>query len=151
MFNRNKKLKFFIVIHADNPGVFLTIVRTKKEAVDFAYKYLRIKNFDHFEMWCSLRDYQTNSEQAWNEYFNKVVSIEEKQKYLVRSIQYNLSDLTAVLRMFCGCVPVGCSYETKAEYDYLNHKLETQKMAQEITDKLDSIINQKEEQTKDGE
>ena len=150
--NRKKKVEFYAVCERDTPGNFLTITCTKAEAAEYAYQYIKIKNLDHYEMWCNLREYDPASEKAWDEYFEKCISREEKLKYLITKITYKLKDVAAIMRMFGNCPPLGCSFDTQNEYNYLTYKLETQKHAATLVNKLNEAIEkQKEEQTKNGE
>ena len=48
--------------------------------------------------------------------------------------------------MFGGCMPVGCSYETKSEYEYLNYKLETQKATKNIAETLQNVFSKAKEE-----
>lgn len=127
MFNKgNKVITFYCVSTLDDPSKFLCLTCTKNEAIEYAYNYVRLKNYDHYQMWCDLRNYDKNSMSSWDEYFFKVIPIEEKRKYIVKKIKYKLKDVVAVLRMFGGCSPIGCSFDTQTEYSYLKQKLEAQ-------------------------
>lgn len=147
IFNRNnKKVRFFVVIDKENPERFLTLTCNKKDAVDFCYKFLRIKKFNHFKLWCDLRNLNTADNSSWDLYYNQCVTPEEKRNYIIRKIVYKFNDVAAILRMFGGCMPVGCSYETKSEYEYLNYKLETQKATKNIAETLQNVFSKAKEE-----
>lgn len=150
---KNKNISFFVVLDRENEQNFLTLTCDKEDAFDFAYKFIKIKNLNHFNMWCDLRGLDKNSDQAWNKYYIDCVSIEEKQKYIIRKITYKLKDVSAILRMFGGCLPLGCKFDTEQEYNYLKYKLETQQLAQNLTNQLQDLMEKakQEGENKDGE
>ena len=114
---------------------------------EYGYKYLRLKHFDHFKMWCELRSLSIDSEAAWATYFTKVLTYEEKAGYAIAKQTYKLNNLAAVLRMFGGCFPLGCSFDTETEYLYLKTKLEAQEEAlQKIHDNVEKMIKEEKPQ-----
>ena len=141
-----KKINLFVAQDKDDPSRFLTVTCTKEDAVDFCYKFLRIQKFNHFKLWCDLRKLNVEDESSWDKYYSQCVTIDEKKKFIIRKIRYNFNDVAAIMRMFGGCMPVGCSFDTKTEYDYLNYKLETQKATKTITDTLQDVFSKAKEE-----
>lgn len=73
-------------------------------------------------------------------------------RYEIGTITYSMNDLAAILRMFGGCMPLGCSYETETEQGYFNRKLNNQRFAETIVSRLDpETINQIMQQKGAGE
>lgn len=142
----NKKISFYVAQDKKNISKFLTLTCTKQEAVDFCYKYMRIQNFNHFKLWCVLRELNVDDENAWKKYYDNVISIEEKKQYIITKITYKLNDVAAILRMFGGCLPVGCSFDTKEEYNYLNYRLETQKATKDLAQNLQEAFEKAKEE-----
>lgn len=146
-FNKNnKKISFFIVQDNKDSPNFLTVTCKKEDAVDFAYKYLRVKNFDHFKLWCDLRELDPQSDSAWERYFQTCLTIEEKRKYLIRKVTYKMNDLAAILRMFGGCLPIGCSFDTESEYNYLKYKLQSQEATKTLAKTLEEVFTKAKEE-----
>ena len=143
-----KKLTFYIVVPTEKllskekKPHFLTITCKKDEAFDFIIKLLKLEKLNHFQMWCELRGLDKDSEKAWNKYFNTCVTREEKQKYAVNKITYKLNDVASIMRMFGGCLPLGCKFDTPSEYEYLKYKLESQKMAEELSQAFKKVADE---------
>ena len=64
MNRNNKKVYFYAVIDRNQNNQILTIACNKKDCIDYGYKFLRIKHFDHFKMWCELRNLNVDSDAA---------------------------------------------------------------------------------------
>ena len=120
---KNKKLKYYCVKTADNPAVMLSVVDTKKEAEEYINTVLYIKNMEHFDSWCYFNHIPDSEKQnAWLKYYNTVLDKEQKSKYWYQEMYYTKSEVAAIVRMFCGCKPLGCSYELPEESTYLESK-----------------------------
>lgn len=119
-----KNLEFFIVTTNENSFKYLTITNTLNQAFEFIEKILRFENENHYKSWLTFRKLE-DTQDNWEEYFTYSIPDEEKLKYEVSLIKYSKQDLAAILRMFCGCVPLDCSFNIEAEYSYFEHKLQT--------------------------
>lgn len=160
MWDRSKKkIHFYAVTNKNQPKQILTLTCTKMQAVDFCYRFLRVKHFDHFKMWCEMRDLDVNSESAWSTYFNNCIDKEERCEYLIHKKVYELNNVAAILRMFGGCLPMGCKFDTENEYKYLEYKLQTQEIASKLMqsnlkEKIDKMMQEElekpEEPVEDG-
>lgn len=139
MTKKNKKVTFFVVQSIDDCNAFLTIVCDKKDAIEFILKLLKLEKLNHFQAWCNLRNLDPSSDAAWSLYFNTCVPKEDKMKYVIRKIYYKLNDVGAILRMFGGCSPLGCKFDTPQEYDHLKQVLETQKLKEQIELALNDV------------
>ncbi len=142
----NKKITFFVVQDKENknPSNFLTVTCTKEDAIEYAYTYLKIQHVEHFKLWCDLRELDYNSKEAWNLYSKKCLTTEDLKRYIIRKITYTFNELTAILRMFGNCPPLGCSFDTPTEYSYLKYKLETQKLASYFSNAIKEAMDKKE-------
>lgn len=129
-----KKIPLYVLISDDHPGIFLTFTNEKSEATEYAFNYLIYKNFSHFKSWCELRDINFEDPKSAEEYFSTVIDQEEKNKYKVLKIDYAINDMVSILRMFGGCIPLGCSFDRPAEIQYFNDNLK-QKGVMEDVDK----------------
>lgn len=120
---RNKKLVYYSIKLASDPLKILSVVTSKKEAEEFINKLLYLEHIQDFDSWCFYKEIPDNEKQNhWIEYFNTRLSKEEKNKYVYYKIIYRYTDLAVILRMFCGCKPIGCSFDTKDEYSYISAK-----------------------------
>lgn len=125
LFNRdNKKLDFWVLTKKDDPDKFLSITLSKAEAIEYAHTMLKFAHKPHFQAWCALRDYDWTTLSAWEQYFIECIDYEEKAEYSITNITYKLKDIAAIMRMFGGCSPIGCSFETPVEYDHAKAKKE---------------------------
>ena len=131
MKRREKKIEFYVAIEKADPTKFLCITNKKEEAIEYIIQHFKFLKMEHFKMWCNCRNLNINDDAAWFKYFNDVVTVEEKNEYQVNKIGYTHSNLSALLRMFSGCVPIGCSFDTPAEYQYFDNKLKS----------LDAVLN----------
>lgn len=123
LFNQeNKKLNLFILTKKDTPDVFLCITLSKDEANEYAHALLKFAHRPHFQAWCALRDYDYTEESSWNEYFLTCINDAEKSQYIIRKVTYKLKDIVAIMRMFGGCSPIGCAFESEIEHDYAKSK-----------------------------
>ena len=147
---RKKTVSFYLVIDQNQSNQILTITSTKKEAIEYGYQFLKIKHYDHYNRWCELKGFSPSSEQAWFRYFMNVLTIEEKSQYAVAKRKYTVDTLAAIMRMFGGCTPLGCSFDTETEYIYLKSKLATQEAAAEWVKKNMKQPEETAEEIKNG-
>lgn len=125
LFNRaNRKLKLFVLTRRDDPNRFLCISLTKKDILEYAHALLKFEHKPHFESWCLLRGYDPNDSKSWDKYFNICVNTVDTPTYIITNVSYKLQDVVAILRMFGGCAPIGCSFETDIEYTHAKKKRE---------------------------
>ena len=124
MFRKNKKkFVYYGVKLKSNPLIILTVVPTKEDAQEYINKLLYLQHKDEFDTWCYYRQIDEKNKQLyWPEYFNTRITAEEKSEYMFYKIKYSFCELAGILRMFCGCKPIGCSYELKDELAYLETK-----------------------------
>jgi hypothetical protein len=117
------KLKAIAVSKTEAPEKIITIVSTKAQANEYIIKVLFNEYKEHFTQWCSLRNYDVNAKESWELYFKTVIPMEAKSKFLITNLRYNEADLLAILRMFSHCQPLGCSYDTLLEYNYIANNI----------------------------
>lgn len=107
-----RKVTFWAVVPHDGNGLY-TITRTKKQAleyVDLAYYY---NSRAHYSMWCGAHDLE-EGDASWGRYVRDVLS-EKPELFDVRRISYGMDGLAVLLRSFCGCKPIGCSFDSELE------------------------------------
>lgn len=121
---KNKKINLFVLTKRSDPDRFLCVSVSEKDAIEYAHTALKFIHDTHFQAWCALRDYDYKTAHAWDEYFDTCITYEEKSEYLITNVTYKLKDIVAIMRMFGGCQPIGCSFETPVEYEHAKHKKE---------------------------
>ena len=146
-----KKITFYLVLDQKQNNKILTITATKKEAIEFGYRFLKVKHYDHYNRWCELKNLNPDSDNAWARYFMNVLTMEEKIQYAVAKRIYELNNVAAIMRMFAGCFPLGCSFDTPTEYSYLKSKLESQELAAKWMKETIEEAKKEEETSSDGE
>lgn len=101
----------------------LTIVKNIKEFNEFVSRYILVKNYTHYKMWCELRKYDPENDDIAYEYL-QTCHIEDFYNYCAVKVKYSKDNLLSILRMFNKCMPVGASYETDLERTYMNSIIE---------------------------
>lgn len=128
----NKKITLFAVYDKkENPTKFITLTLYKKEADEFIYNLLRISHFEHFKSWCEIRNLDVNDDSSWSKYLCNCLSIEDINRYVIHKVIYKLGDVVSIMRMFGGCIPIGCSFDTECEQNRLDYILECNRVYQE--------------------
>jgi len=140
---KNKKIKYYCVRYTANPNVIITVTDTKKEAEEYINKLLYIKNKEHFDNWCFYKNIKDEQkENAWIQYFNTVVPKEDLAMYCITEMYYTKAELAAIVRMFCGCKAIGCSFDLKEEVAYIESKKKmTDMMTQQFMQYLNEELN----------
>ena len=142
-----KKITFYAVLNKREPSKFLTFTLTKKQAIEYGNKFLKAIHMEHFKQWCEYHNLNADMNDSWNIYFMKCLTADEKREIVINKIGYKWEDMTAILRMFGGCVPLGCSFDTPQEYSYLNLRLEThKKLTEDLLKKVQDIVDESEKQ-----
>ena len=137
----NKTVPLYLVYKNENPESLVTVLANEKQINEFIDKMILVDNWEHFKMWCNLRklDYKNvNSQYFYIDNYIETNPEEVKSKYtfIVKKTLYTKEALSSILRMFNGCVPVGCSYEYPVEVTYAN--LIYCKLAEEVDKKEDN-------------
>ena len=128
MFNflkRKKKVFVYLVYENEKEDSLVTILSKQEQIGEFIDRMVILDHWNHYVAWCKLRELNykdIESEQAYIENFYKIATQEDKQNYtyIVKRVAYNTDAIASILRMFNGCVPIGCSYEFKGEFTYAN-------------------------------
>ena len=137
----NKTVPLYLVYKNENPESLITVLANEKQINEFIDKMILVDNWDHFKMWCNLRklDYKNvNSQYSYIDNYIETNPEETESKYtfIVKKTFYTREALSSILRMFNGCVPIGCSYENPVEITYAN--LIYSKLAEEVDKKEDN-------------
>lgn len=88
----------------------LCVTSTKKEAEEYINKRLYIENYKHYCSWCELKGFIQDN-YSWNYYKKTVIN----NNYFYTKSKVNYNTLSGLLRIFYGCTPLGCSFDTLAE------------------------------------
>ena len=121
MFGKNRKTTFYVVKNINQPNILLTITNTKKQCDEYINKLLLNENYNDFSSWCFYQKIVMDPI-AWVKYYNTRLNDEQKGKYVIQKIYYRDFELSAILRMFCGCKAIGCSFDMKEENAYVENK-----------------------------
>ena len=107
-----------------------------KDAYEYLNKLIQVEHFEHFKKWAELKNLDINTSSTWDLYSAQCIPEEEWDKFIISKISYTNKSISAMLRMFAKCVPLGCSYENNLE---LTKYLETLKLQEQILKGLNSI------------
>lgn len=135
-----KKIRCYIVKNILNPLKIYTLTTTKKEAEEYINKRLFLENQEDFDSWCFYHKVPENERDSyWPQYFNKRLSPEKKLQYTYFKAYYTLDEVCSMIRMFCGCQPIGCSYDTDYENLYISKK---QTIESTLTRELNNLLKE---------
>lgn len=119
-----KKMYFYALTTKDAPNLFLTITSNIKECGEYADKLLKEAYLNNFKCWANLGGFNVDDLNAWILFRMSSIPKEELDYYTITKISYTPKDLSAILRMFAGCVPLKCSYEFPYESSYFEKRLD---------------------------
>lgn len=118
--NRDKKIKLYFVEDVNNLFLdenetilnILCVTKNKKEALEFINKKIYSDHYNHFGVWCNLKNLQV-SQDAWNLYYSTV--LQNENPYITVTVNVDYSMISSIFRIFYGCKPIGCSFDTMLE------------------------------------
>lgn len=133
--DRNKE---FIDDSQTVPNI-VSITATKSNALEFINKKLFLENESHFVLWCKFRGLPIN-DSNWNIYRKLCV---KDNPYYTLKCKLNYSTIASTFRIFYGCTPIGCSFDTILETT--NALLQ---MPKDALDEIDDTLKEKLENQK---
>lgn len=102
----------------------VTFVVKKNQIAEYINKKLIVSHYDHYKQWCELNSLKEDSEQAESAYIKTCgPNWCEYNEYTFRRFVYNIDELASLFRIMNKCAPVGTSYETDAEIEYMDNYL----------------------------
>lgn len=131
-----RKFTLYALKTKEFPNSFLTLALNKNQVKEYFFKLLQAKFFEHYIAWCKIKNLDSSSEQSWLEYYSTCIPDSEKDKYEISKYIYPFSSIASIIRMFVGCVPIGCSFNNKSEYEYFVNS-----MSDEDKEKFNEEIN----------
>ena len=144
MFDRIKnlfrrKMYLYLIYENEDKDSLVTVLERKEQIKEFVDKNILAHNYKHFKAWCDLRQLDYTKEESENAYINNFLDAAteedlDKYTYIIKKAYYTKTALASILRMFNGCVPLGCSYETEVEQLYIDaliKKIEKDKQSDE--------------------
>ena len=137
IFNKKKQITVYALTHTQVKNKFLTISDNKYDMYEYVMALLQIQHQAHFETWCQVRALDKEDFDNWVTYYSSCISDEEKSSFQAIKIKYNLRDVIAIMRMFGNCFPIGCSFDTEAEYEYFSSIISENfsNISQKVTEK----------------
>ena len=136
-----KKIPLYLVYRKEDPSSLVTVLADKNQIDEFIDRMIIVDNWAHFKLWCSLRKLDYEDPESQYSYIDNYIATnpeetESKYTFIVKKAFYTKEALSAVLRMFNGCFPIGCSYESPVEVTYAN--LIYSKLAEDADEKEDT-------------
>ena len=122
----NKILRVFGLAKKDCPEQFITITSKMEGCLEHLKLLFRYNNSEHYTCWCNNNDFEVDTKESIDKYFNTCVSESSKAEYVILPMEFRWSDIVAIMRMFAGCVPLGASFDTAPEYKKITDSLERQ-------------------------
>ena len=100
------------------------ICTNRDEIEEFTTKKILLDNYLHYSSWCKLRNYKEDDKHAQNEYVENLLLESEKAReeynYYLAEVNITRQSVAGIFRIINGISPVGCSFETRAEYNFLS-------------------------------
>ena len=99
----------------------LTITSTYAEAAEYVDTRWRLDNTEHFISWCNLHNVDYKAKESWEAYLQQMVENGNEgilTNYLITVLYYPIQTIAEIFRGYLGCVPIGCSFDTKEENKY---------------------------------
>lgn len=123
----------------------VTFVKTKPDILEYVNKKLIVDHYDHYKSWCRFHNLNEESLEAQIAYLDKVGHTwEDTSKYSFKRYVYSIDEIASIFRIVNKCPPVGASYETDTEIEYMRNYL---MYYQQFMD----ILNKKEKEGVDKE
>ena len=124
-----KKVYLYLVYKNEDDNSLVTVLEKEYQIDEFIHRNILIHNYKHFKAWCDLRKMDYTKIESENAYINNFLNTAteedlKKYTYVIKKAYYTKTALASILRMFNGCFPLGCSYETEVEVDYANFLFE---------------------------
>lgn len=98
------------------PHEFLTLTTTPDECWEYIDMLEYEDHRDHYIAWCEQRNLNPKDDNSWEAYQEIVLG--DNCDYAIFEMQITWEDVIAFLRMFQGCVPLGCSFDRVIEKVY---------------------------------
>ena len=115
---KSKKIKLFFVSDKDNlyldidktaPNI-LCVTVTAEQANEYIDRRLFIEKFNHYNNWCELRDLKPDDANSWVRYRKNLST-----SYFYEEHEIECNAIASLFRLFYGCTPIGCSFDTLLE------------------------------------
>ena len=103
------------------PHKFLTIVTTTEECLEYIDMLEYEDHYEHYISWCDQRGLNPEEEYSWEAY--REIVLGDDCDYAMFEIKLVWEDILAFLRMFQGCVPLGCSFDRIIETVYFSSQV----------------------------
>ena len=119
----------------------VTFVPKKNQILEYINKKLIVNHYDHYKQWCNLnalvdtveaeKEYIKTCGKTWDDY----------AQYTFKKFTYTIDEIASIFRIMNKCIPVGASYETNSEIEYMNEYLN---YYQEIMKTMKQTVDSKE-------
>lgn len=122
---KHKIISLFTVVTAEDfkaitesklltvPHKFLTLTQTPEEALEYVDALEYNDHFDHYKNWCINKKLNYELDESWLFYKNTVLG--KYSDYAIFELKLEWEDIIAFIRMFQGCIPLGCSFDREVE------------------------------------
>lgn len=121
------KIQIVIVIDKDTKEA-VTFVADYNQAEEYIYHLAQQINRPHYEAWCALHSQKIDTPESWQAYFSTTGNFKSlHEHYSLLVVSYTINQFCGIMRSVTGRMPLGCSYETGEEAEYLKRTAELQK------------------------
>lgn len=127
------------------PHKYLTLTTTPEECLEFIDTLEYEDHREHYIAWCEQRNLNFKEDESWRMYQEIVLG--DTCDYAIFELKITWEDVIAFLRMFQGCVPLGCSFDRTIEKVYFASQIKkmfNDKLKEDKKDDLDDLLKTKE-------
>ena len=124
-----KKIKLFVISKSpmgssdkDFRENIVAYVTKKKDIIEYIRKRVIMDHYAHYEQWCELQKLNSEDEGPIDKYFDLFADMwGDLVNYTYKKYTYSIEEIASIMRILNKCVPVGGTYETDAEIEYMNN------------------------------
>ena len=121
------KIQIVVVVEKDTQEA-VTFVADYNQAEEYIFHLAQKIYRPHYEAWCVLHSHKIDTPESWQAYFNTTGNLKSlHEHYSLLVVSYTMNQFCGIMRSVTGRMPLGCSYETDEEADYLKRASEPQK------------------------
>ena len=119
--------KFWCISDKEDNQHFYTFTNTYPQALEYLFKlYVYQKRYEHFIQWCEFHNKDKSDDKSVIEYVSSL-EVNLSDYYTIGQIEYTPENLASLFRIYNGCVPLNCSFETNLEREIYLEAMKAQK------------------------
>lgn len=124
-------IKFWCITDKNNNNHFYTFTNTYAQVLEYLFKlYVYQNKYEHYVQWCEFRGLDKSKDESVFEYVSSL-EVNLSEHYNIGRIEYTQENLASLFRIYNGCVPLNCSFETNFERENYLELIKNEKLKSE--------------------